>query len=1598
MLFNAGFILALALLAVIGLNSYQNSQRATEYDNWVIHSNTVIRRLDQLLSSLDDAERVQRGFIITRNNDYLRTYDEDTTKVASRFAELKQLTIDNLSQQQNLDSVDQLISNRLALLTKTIELVKINRTEAVTKILNSNRGKEIMDSIRMIVARAETEENNLLRERSNLKNAYTSRLDMLLVTGGILSIFILTLIFIFLKREIRTRKIVEQQLRIHQENLTELIDERTKELNASKEQWVTTLQSIGDAVIATDERGIITFMNFEAEFLTGWSKKEAIGLPSDRVFRIINEKTRLAVESPVDKVINEGLMVGLANHTILISREGREIPIDNSGAPIRSEGGRATGVVLIFRDISDRKRAEDALRESEQKYRNIIETANEGIWISDINARITFVNKKMADMLGYSPGEIIGKSAFEFMDEEAREISKKNIERRLKGFTDSYQLKYIRKDGSTLWVTTNASPILNVKGKVTAFMGLYTDITAQKQALEKLEQSEENYRNIVETATEGIWIGNTNGITIYINKRMSEMLGYPPEEVIGKEWFDFMDEEAIAVSRANIEQRKKGIKNTYEQKYIRKDGTILWTLVSATPLRDKQGQVTSTMGMLADITERKKAEEELKKSEERFRSTLDHMMEGAQIVGFDWRFIYINDVADEHNRRPKEELLGKRYMDIWPGIESTPIFELIRDCMENRVFHAVENEFTFPDGNKGWFDLRIEPIPEGIFILSVDITERKKAEELLKESEERFTKAFRNNPAALSITRLADGLFVEVNEGFTQLFGYEPEELIGRKSTDLNLFMNAEERKEIVHRLQERGNLRNYEIIARNKNGRPLTVLFSAEKINFKGEEHILYTTIDVTDRKKMEEALRESERRWATTLSSIGDAVISTDNAGNVTFLNPGAEFLTGWKLNEAVGQPIKEIFNIVNEETRKEVESPVDKVIREGTVVGLANHTILIGKDGKETPIDDSGAPIRTENGETTGVVLVFRDISERKKTERIAGHLSALVNSSDEAIISKDLEGKILTWNTGAEKIYGYSAEEAIGRDISFLVPPGDTNDAADIIKRIRRDKQIATYEARRMRKDGSIINVSVTYSPIKDSAGKIVGISKISHDITDRKKAEAALRESEERFKQLANAMTQLAWIANADGYIFWYNDRWYDYSGTTPEQMEGWGWQSVHDPEALPDVMKKWKASIETGAPFEMIFPLRGKDGIYRDFLTRGIPIRDEEGKVHQWFGTNTDVSVLRKAELDLKHAQEKLNLVLDNGHVGVWERDLKNNRLIFDKRMDRMFGLEEGTFEGTYEAFEKCLVAEDLPHVREAVRKALNEKIPIDTIYRVKLPDGKVNHINSKGFVIEEEEGQPVRLAGVCFDITEMREGAEEALFKLNEELLRSNKELEQFAFVASHDLQEPLRTISTFTNLLAQRYKEKLDGDARQFLHYTVEGASRMQVLINDLLSYSRIATRGQEFSEVDLNKILKATLGNLKIRIEEKNALITSDKLPVIYGDEGQLGQLVQNLVGNALKFCTTMPRIHVSARKETDHYLFSVKDNGIGIEAQYSDKIFLIFQRLVNKEEFEGSGIGLAICKRVVERHGGKIFFESKPGEGTTFYFTIPKKPNI
>ncbi len=640
-------------------------------------------------------------------------------------------------------------------------------------------------------------------------------------------------------------------------------------------------------------------------------------------------------------------------------------------------------------------------------------------------------------------------------------------------------------------------------------------------------------------------------------------------------------------------------------------------------------------------------------------------------------------------------------------------------------------------------------------------------------------------------------------------------------------------------------------------------------------------------------------------------------------------------------------------------------------------------------------------TLSGKENKCLAMFIDITDRKKTEEAlresAQRLKFHFENSPLAIVEWDMDYVVTRWSREAERLFGWKAEEAVGKQMYSLnlIYPMDIPLVAGTVEKLSGGTERAVISSNRnITKSGDIIECVWYNSVLVNENGKMTSVMSLVNNITELKRAENELRESEEKFKQLANSIPQLAWIARYDGYVTWYNQQWYDYTGTNPEQMEGWGWQIVHDPDLLPDVLKKWKESIATGKPFEMVFPLLGKDGIFREFLTRDIPIKDSKGNIVQWFGTNTDISELKRAEKELRIVQEKLNLALENANIGIWEWDLRTNEMIWDERMEKMFELKPGSFAKSFKSFAGLINEEDISHIQTAVKKSLENDIPFEVMFRTRSENNNSKYISLKGLVNKDNYGRSISITGVSFDITGLREGTERLINKLNEELLRSNKDLQQFAYVASHDLQEPLRMVSSFTQLLAKRYQGKLDQDANDYIKFAVEGSKRMYDMLNGLLAYSRVETKGKDFGNVKVNDVLEKVIQNLKLKIEEKNAKIEIKELPVITADETQLIQLFQNLIGNGIKFNTGTPSIYISSKIDDDNYIFSVRDNGMGIENQYFSRIFQIFQRLHLREEYEGIGIGLAVCKRIVERHGGKIWVESDPGKGSMFIFTIPK----
>lgn len=374
----------------------------------------------------------------------------------------------------------------------------------------------------------------------------------------------------------------------------------------------------------------------------------------------------------------------------------------------------------------------------------------------------------------------------------------------------------------------------------------------------------------------------------------------------------------------------------------------------------------------------------------------------------------------------------------------------------------------------------------------------------------------------------------------------------------------------------------------------------------------------------------------WKAALASIGDAVILTDAAGAVTYMNPVAESLCGWPSAEAIGRPLSDVFRIVHETTRAPVENPVEKVIRAGTVVGLANHTVLIPRRGPEIPIDDSAAPL-IKQGELVGVVLVFRDVTARREAELLRERLAAIVESSDDVIVSKTLDGIITGWNRGAERVLGYSVAEVIGKPVSMLLPPDLADDTQFILERVRRGEKVNHYHTRRRRKDGTIIDVSITVSPIRNAEGEIVGASKVGRDITDSRHAELL----KERLAAIVESSDDIIVSKTLDGIITSWNRGAELVLGYTADEMIGQHVSRLMPPDVLEDT-EKILGQIRRGEKVQHYETRRKrKDGQIVDVSLTVSPIRDASGKIVGASKIGRDISQQKQIEAERQEADRR---------------------------------------------------------------------------------------------------------------------------------------------------------------------------------------------------------------------------------------------------------------------------------------------------------------------------------------------------------------------
>ncbi len=737
-------------------------------------------------------------------------------------------------------------------------------------------------------------------------------------------------------------------------------------------------------------------------------------------------------------------------------------------------------------------------------------------------------------------------------------------------------------------------------------------------------------------------------------------------------------------------------------------------------------------------------------------------------------------------------------------------------------------------------------------------------------------------------------------------------------------------------------------------------------------------------------------------TLASIGDAVISTDEHGNVEYLNAVAEKLTGWTQPEAVGQPIESVFNIVNERTGEKIASPVADVLRLGEAVGLANDTMLIHRDGSRRAIEDSCSPMLVGN-HVVGVVLVFRDVTRRRQQKR--------------------------------------------------------------------------------------------------------------------------ELEEQERQFRTLANSITQLAWMANPDGYIFWYNSRWFEYTGTTMDQMQGWGWETVHDPEVLPSVLAGWKKAIAEGEIFEMVFPLKGSDGIFRQFLTRVHPVKDEDGNVVRWFGTNTDIDEVKRVEDELVDARSRLDSILAAAEVGTWEYDIASDTVSADRNLASIFGMDQSqAHQASLASFLQLIHPDDRETVSASFEQSLQTGVNFAAEFRILGADERLRWVVARGRVDNNNLGQAWRLPGVMIDITARKQfenevirlaseserqrrlyqtvlsntadsnytfdldgrftyvnqallslwqleeaealgknffdldyppelaeklhrqieevirtrrplkdetpytaHAEERLYeyifvpvigvtgsveavagstrditerKLAEEAMRqADRRKDEFLATLAHELRNPLSPIASAIAVIQDCADDP--EEIRQLAEIADRQTRQLVRLVEDLLDVSRISLGKIQLqrSIVPLSETIQQAQETISSLIEESGHELTIETPAegvFVDGDPVRLNQIVTNLLSNAAKYTPSGGQIDVRLTTTGNHAQIEVVDNGVGIPVERLSDVFELFTQLSipGAPKNVGLGLGLALVQQLTALHGGTIKIHSAgPGNGTHVTVRLP-----
>jgi PAS domain S-box-containing protein len=776
---------------------------------------------------------------------------------------------------------------------------------------------------------------------------------------------------------------------------------------------------------------------------------------------------------------------------------------------------------------------------------------------------------------------------------------------------------------------------------------------------------------------------------------------------------------------------------------------------------------------------------------------------------------------------------------------------------------------------------------------------------------------------------------------------------------------------------------------------------------------------------KKNLEELTNTETLLSSIMNLSSDVIYVKDLQSNWIFVNPALEQITGKKSAELLGKNDLEIYSNLEvgkkilENDRRIMELGQEEILEEDVETPDGMRTFISVK----TPRFD-------ENGQVMGIVGISHDITEIKKVEKIKQNLleteqelteelqtsneellstteelqsqtrelrsvnielmksskllSAIYDLNPDAIVLTTMsDSKIIDCNQEYLNQIGYSREETIGKTSKELNLISEITREA-YIDETRENTRISNFEGKIKRKNGSIIDV--VYSTRQITVDNVRMILNIGHDITELKKAEKQMA-----FDSLLLGQVNDAVLAVDHNFkINYWNKGAEKMFGYTRKEALGVNTVELLRPNYVRGERENKLEELEEKGTLKTIMYAKHKNGTEVIVDQNVSLIVNDSGVQTGYVVVDRDITENKNAEDALRESEKKYRSIVETANEGIMITDPSAKIKFVNIKFSEMIGYSIEELVGM-DSFSLI----DRDEYEKAKQRVENRKKGISGEYDLKFRTKNGKELWTHGSVspIYDHNGSHISNLTMYTDISE-RKKAENEIQKTLDELRRSNQELERFAYVSSHDLQEPLRMVTLYSQLLEKRYKDRLDDDADDFIDFIVENAKRMKYLIDDLLEYSRITRQTKEFEDTDLGKVLGNVLTNLSLPIIENDVDVTYDSLPTVLADKNQMLQVFQNLITNAIKFRgEEPPKIDISAQKNKKEWIFAFKDNGIGIDSKHQEQIFEVFKRLHTREEYPGTGIGLSIVQKIIERHGGRIWVESESGKGTIFYFTIP-----